>query len=134
MLKEEEFNDEYNYINSIDVAAAFLQMSLYTSASNPHDQDLEDETDKTGAQPGMVRLFMNIGKSNRVVAKDIIESIVANTNLEFSQVGKINIFEKFTFVEVPKEFSTEVVMCMKKSTVKGKRINIEKANRKNVES
>ena len=131
MLKDEEFNNEYHFVNSIDVAAAFLQMSLYSNSENIGQDEDVDDSEKTGAMPGMVRLFMNIGRSANVGPKDIIDSIATNTNLEAGNVGKINIFERFSFIEVPKEYSSEVIMCMKKSTIKGRRVNVEKANKKN---
>jgi ATP-dependent RNA helicase DeaD len=131
MLKDEEFNNEYNYVNSIDVAAAFLQMAVYGGNADSFEEQSMDDSEKTGANPGMVRLFMNIGRASSVSAKDIIDSIASNTNLEGNKVGKINIFEKFSFVEIPKEYSSEVIMCMKKSSIKGRRINVEKANKKN---
>lgn len=130
MLKDEEFNNEYHFVNSIDVAAAFLQMSLYSNNENIGQSENVDDSEKTGAMPGMVRLFMNSGRSANVGPKDIIDSIVANTNLEAGNVGKINVFERFSFIEVPKEYSSEVIMCMKKSTIKGRRVNVEKANKK----
>lgn len=132
VLKDEELNNEYHYLNSIDIAAAFLQMNLHANSSNLFEYESEDETEKTGAMPGMVRLFVNVGRSGSVLPKDIIDSIASNTNLDASKVGKINIFEKFSFVEVPKEYATEVIMCMKKCTIKGKRVNFEKAIKRNV--
>ncbi|MDF2523795.1 MAG: helicase, partial [Clostridiales bacterium] len=44
--------------------------------------------------------------------------------------GAIDIHDKYTFVEVPREYATEVLEAMKNNTIKGKRINIEKSNKK----
>lgn len=131
MLKDEDFNNDDHYINSIDVAAAFLQMAIYGGSTSALENEITDHSEQTGARPGMVRLFMNTGRASAVTAKDIIDSIAANTNLEGSKVGKINIFEKFSFIEVPAEYASEVIMCMKKTSMKGRRINVEKANRRN---
>jgi mono/diheme cytochrome c family protein len=43
-------------------------------------------------------------------------------------IGSISIHDKFTFVEVPKEYAHDVLTIMKDNQIKGKRINIEPAN------
>jgi ATP-dependent RNA helicase DeaD len=39
-------------------------------------------------------------------------------------------FDKYTFVEVPREYAPDVIQVMKDAKIKGKSINIEPANRK----
>ena len=39
-------------------------------------------------------------------------------------------YDKYTFVEVPREHASEVIKVMRKSKIKGKSINIEPANSK----
>jgi ATP-dependent RNA helicase DeaD len=39
-------------------------------------------------------------------------------------------YDKYTFVEVPREYASEVIKVMKEAKIKGKSINIEPANRK----
>ena len=43
-------------------------------------------------------------------------------------VGTIDMFDKYTFVEVPKEYGMAVLSAMKQAKIKGKSINIEPAN------
>jgi ATP-dependent RNA helicase DeaD len=39
-------------------------------------------------------------------------------------------YDKYTFVEVPREHAAAVIQVMKSAKIKGKSINIEPANRK----
>lgn len=111
---------------SIDVAGALLKMSM--GEEKKEELELTDEIGDTGAEAGMVRLFINIGRNNKIQAKDVIGAIAGETGIAGKLIGKIDIYEKFTFVEVPKEYAREVLDIMKNNTIKGKKINIEPAN------
>jgi ATP-dependent RNA helicase DeaD len=113
----------------LDIAAALLKMlsSQDSGQTAPvHDTDDID----TGAEEGMVRLFMNIGNKNRIQPRHIVEGIASSTGLPGKLIGAIDIFDDYTFVEVPREYSQEVMTAMKNYTMKGKRINIEKSNKR----
>jgi ATP-dependent RNA helicase DeaD len=122
-------NNEDNDITTLDIAAALLKMlsSQDSGQTAPvHDTDDVD----TGAEEGMVRLFMNIGNKNRIQPRHIVEGIASSTGLPGKLIGAIDIFDDYTFVEVPREYSQEVLTAMKNYTMKGKRINIEKSNKR----
>lgn len=112
---------------TIDIAAALLKMSL-GEEKKEEILDINEEIGDTGAEPGMVRLFINIGRNNKIQARDVIGAIAGETGIAGKVIGKIDIYDKFTFVEVPKENAREVLEIMKNNTIKGKKINIEPAN------
>ena len=76
----------------------------------------------------MVRLFINVGKNQRVQAKDVVGAIAGEAGIPGKLVGTIDIYDKYTFVEVPKENAKKVLDKMKNIKIKGNKINIEKAN------
>ncbi|MCX8128808.1 MAG: DEAD/DEAH box helicase [Clostridia bacterium] len=123
-------DNQDSYVTSLDIAAALLKMVI---GQNDNREDISvpeaDEAD-TGAEHGMVRLFINVGSNNKIQPRHIIESIASNTGIPGKLIGAIDIFDRFTFVEVPREYATEVLSSMKNYTLKGKRINIEKSNKK----
>ena len=45
-------------------------------------------------------------------------------------VGTIDMYDKYTFVEVPREVASDVLEAMKNVKIKGKSVNVEPANRK----
>ena len=67
-------------------------------------------------------------RSKKVKAKDILGAIAGEANLPGKLVGAIDLYDKYTFVEVPKENARDVLEAMKNVKIKGKSINIEPAN------
>ena len=84
----------------------------------------------TGAEAGMVRLFINLGKKQKVRPGDILGAIAGETGMPGKLIGTIDMYDKYTFVEVPREYAAEVIQVMKDSKIKGKSINVEPANKK----
>lgn len=124
-------NSEVNYNTSLDISAALLQMlSARNNSQVSTVPELDDEDEDS--EGGMVRLFINIGRNNNILPKHIVESIASSTSLPGKLIGAINIFDKYTFVEVPREYANEVLTSMKNHTIKGKRVSIEKSNKKRV--
>ncbi|KPU27685.1 RNA helicase [Caloranaerobacter sp. TR13] len=111
---------------SIDIAAALLKMAM--GEQSKEELELNNEFENTGAEPGMVRLFINVGRKHKVKAKDIVGAIAGETGLSGKLIGIIDVFDRYTFVEVPKEYAKEVLMIMKNNKIKGNKINIEPAN------
>ena len=112
---------------TIDIASALLKMAL-GEEKKEEVIEMQEEIGETGAEPGMVRLFINIGRNHKIQARDVIGAIAGETGIPGKVIGKIDIYEKFTFVEVPRENAREVLGIMKNNTIKGKKINIEPAN------
>ena len=57
----------------------------------------------------MVRLFINVGRKHRVQAKDIVGAIAGEAGIPGKLVGTIDIYDKYTFVEVPKANAKKVL-------------------------
>lgn len=84
----------------------------------------------TGAEEGMVRLFINIGKKDRVKPGDILGAVAGESGMPGKLVGAIDMYDKYTFVEVPREYGKEVLEAMKNAKIKGRSVNMEPANQK----
>lgn len=125
----EEHLDERDY-SSLEMAAALLMMHMGESETDSDKSQYADFGD-TGAEPGMVRLFINIGKNQRIRPGDILGAIAGESGMEGKLVGAIDMYDKYTFVEVPSEYASDVINAMKNAKIKGKNVNVEPANRKN---
>ena len=115
---------------AMDIAAAFLKLALGGSEEEQKAAMEGFEFGDTGAEEGMVRLFINIGKKQHVKPGDILGAIAGETGMPGKLVGAIDMYDKYTFVEVPREYGKEVLLAMTNSRIKGKSINIEPANQK----
>ena len=76
----------------------------------------------------MARLFINIGKNQNVKPGDILGAIAGESGMPGKMVGSIDMYDKYTFVEVPRENADAVLNAMKDVKIKGKNIHMEKAN------
>ena len=115
-------------LTAMDIAAAFLKMHMGIT------EEVEDEMDfgDTGAEePGMVRLFINIGKKQKAKPGDILGALAGESKIPGKLIGTIDMYDKYTFVEVPREYAKEVILAMKKNVkIKGKTVAVEPANSK----
>ena len=127
IIEEQVNNSDYT---AMDIAAAFLKQAtggIQVSVEKAEDFDF----DNTGAEEeGMVRLFINIGKRDRIKPGDILGAIAGESGMPGKLVGAIDMYDKYTFVEVPKEYGKEVLQAMKNAKIKGRAVNMEPANQK----
>lgn len=84
----------------------------------------------TGAEPGMVRLFLNVGRQLGIQPADIVRSIASQAGIPGNLIGLINIYDRFTFVEVPKDVAMQVIQALQEATIKGRAVNVEPAKRR----
>ncbi|GAB4050711.1 DEAD/DEAH box helicase [Spirosoma litoris] len=78
-------------------------------------------------EANMTRLMVSIGRKDFVRPGDIVGAIAGEANIPGNSIGSIDIFDKFTYVDVPKDVANRVVDVMEGNTIKGRRVNIEVA-------
>ncbi len=117
----EDYLDATEY-STLELAAALLQMQMGEEQTPP-----EAEFGDTGAEPGMVRLFINVGKKDRMRIGDILGAVAGESGIEGDLVGAIDMYDNFTFVEVPEEHASQVLQAMNHARIKGRNVNIEPA-------
>ncbi len=76
------------------------------------------------------RLFVNLGKADDVNSGDLIGLINSKMKNVTVKVGKIELLNNFSFVEVDKEYEQEVIDKLSKSKLKGKKVSLEVASPK----
>lgn len=135
MIKEEEMEKYISLMNdfveespysALEIAAAFLKKSLKDTSLEETAEMWED----TGAEKGMARLFINVGKKNGVRPGDILGAVAGESNISGELVGAIDMHDKYSFVEVPRAVAADVLCGMKRAKIKGKTISMEPANKR----
>lgn len=121
-------------IAAIDIAAALLKMHLAADEGDTDDivDDLGGNTTESyggDSDEKMIRLFINLGKKNKIRAKDIVGALAGETGIPGKLIGSIDIFDDYTFVDVPVEYAKDVVYGMKNSKIKGSKVNVEPAKK-----
>ena len=123
-IEERVNNSEFT---AMDMAAAFLKICCGMTEDNKTTEENDWEFGDTGAgEDGMVRLFINIGKKQG----DILGAIAGESGMDGKLIGTIDMYDKYTFVEVPREYAREVLNAMKNVKIKGKTVAVEPANQK----
>lgn len=82
---------------------------------------------ETGAAKGMVRFFLNAGRNVNMNPKSLVKEISELVGIPDKAIGRIDMFEKFTFVEVPEEVAPFVYEALRQSKINGTRVNLEPA-------
>ena len=77
----------------------------------------------------MVRLFISACTKNKIRAKDIVGAIANEAGVPGKALGAIDLFDDYTFVDVPKEYVKDVLYGMKNCKIKNKRVHIEIAKK-----
>ncbi|MGI4863263.1 MAG: DEAD/DEAH box helicase [Janthinobacterium lividum] len=109
--------DQSEEITSLDIAAALLKMSMKEDKRT--EQSLDAGRERGASRPGYTRIFISMGKKDRLHPRDVVELISENTGLQGNKVGDIALYDKFSFVEVPTEFAEEVVGQLGRSSIQG---------------
>ncbi|WP_421830687.1 DEAD/DEAH box helicase [Larkinella sp.] len=78
-------------------------------------------------EANMTRLFVSVGRRDFIRPGDIVGAIAGEANIPGSSIGHIDIFDKHTYVDVPRDVANRVVDVMEGNTIKGKRVQIEVA-------
>jgi ATP-dependent RNA helicase DeaD len=81
--------------------------------------------DKNFREPNMARLFLNLGRKDQIRPNDIVGAIAGETGIPGREIGGIDIFDNFSFVDVPSKDAAHVIDVMNTNTIKGKVVNIE---------
>jgi len=128
--------------SAMDIAAALFKYHL-------HDEDHEDvlfeeprryhqgqgheyNSNRNGykSDKNMARLFITIGKKDKIRPNDIVGAITGEAGIAGRAIGQIDIYEDFTFVDVPKNSINKILDRMAHTKIKGKKIKIEWARPK----
>jgi ATP-dependent RNA helicase DeaD len=78
-------------------------------------------------EKGMTRLFMTLGRKDKVQAAEILKAVAGEAGIPGRSVGKIDIMDHFTFFEVPSEIVEKVLTAMNRAVIKGKKVAVTKA-------
>ena len=99
-----------------EIAAAAARMA---AGEKGLDVPLEPEPEAVApAENGMVRLFIAAGRRSGVRPSDIVGAIANEAGIPGKSIGSIDIFDAFTFVDVPAQFQAQVVEGMRRTRIR----------------
>ena len=78
-----------------------------------------------------VKLLIDAGYNARMVPNFIVGAIAERTSLSGRDIGKIEIFEDSTVVEIPQEQAEDVLFAMQDCRINGKKVHVSVLKSKN---
>lgn len=107
-----------------DVAAAALALA----AGDLEVEHIEEITGQrySGGGGGMQRLFLTIGRKDRIKVGDIVRTISEKSRIPGRNIGKIALFDTYSFVEVPADSAEQIIASINDNIIGGKKVRIRK--------
>jgi ATP-dependent RNA helicase DeaD len=78
------------------------------------------EWDAHELETGVARLFLRVGRRDNVRPADLVGAVANEANLPGDAVGDIDIYETFSFVEVPASAADRVLRALNRTTIRGR--------------
>jgi ATP-dependent RNA helicase DeaD len=114
----------------VDVASAAVDLLL---AATPADKGRDgkggkeplarsDQQPEEDAEKGTARIYIGAGRAAGVRPGDLVGAITGEADIDSRQLGKIQISERFSVVEVPARLSTMIIEALRKGSIRGKKV------------
>lgn len=91
---------------------------------SPRGSDKKRSMDR-GSRKHTGRLFINAGKMDGVTERNILGNIIQYSDISKSDVGKIDIYDKFSFVSINGKLAESVARDVNGTRLKGRQITVE---------
>lgn len=75
-----------------------------------------------GPERGMTRLYLDVGRDDGVRPADIVGAIANEAGVPGRAVGAIDLYERFSFVEIPEQMAERVLKALKRTTIRGRKL------------
>ena len=76
--------------------------------------------------PAMATLLVNGGRKDKIRAGDILGALTANQKLPGKDIGKIDIFDKLSYVAVARPLAKQALKILSEGKIKGRRLRVRK--------
>jgi len=126
-------------VTSIQVAAALLKMHLDSGKNTSQSEDIKPlqpspsfsessftpgTIESSGAEPGMVRFRISLGKNQQIRPKDIVGAFAGECDIPGSSIGRIDLYNNYSYVDIPLEHANLVGEVMGSKTIRGQELEI----------
>jgi ATP-dependent RNA helicase DeaD len=79
-----------------------------------------------GSETGVTRLYIGAGRADGVRPQDLVGAITGEAGIPGSDIGAIDIADRFSIVEVAEDVATGVINDLRGSTIKGKKVTVRR--------
>jgi ATP-dependent RNA helicase DeaD len=125
----------------VDIAAAAVKLA---QAATDGDREIEipepRHQERAGSTPrresrsflrvsgggDIARIFIGAGREAGVRPADLVGAITAEAGIGSRELGAIEIADRFSLVEVPRDRANDIVAAMKKATLRGQKVQVRR--------
>lgn len=110
-----------------DEAIKIKDIELYQGLTADRES-VEDLPRKAGStiEPAMVSLLISAGRKDKIRPGDIVGALTSNADMPGDQIGKINLFDKVSYVAVGAAWAELAVKTLSEGEIKGRSFRIKK--------
>jgi ATP-dependent RNA helicase DeaD len=116
LMMVSELGDEFDLA---EVAAGAIKLALDGQGDGITAQD------GVATEEGMERLFVRAGRRDNVTARDLVGAIANEAKISGRDIGTIDIYDNFSFVEVPRPLARRVMEALSRSGVRGRSVKVD---------
>lgn len=141
----EDIDAYYEVINKVKASGmeveTFLALVLKENLQLKENENINfsdyekrssDRSDRSGkkkrsdkAEKGMVRFHINVGKKSKVRVADIVGAVAGECDIQGKNIGAIDLFDNYSFFEIPSKYEKTVLSKMKNIKIKGKKVTAQ---------
>jgi ATP-dependent RNA helicase DeaD len=114
-----------NEFGAEDVAASLIKITFDKAMNYEYG-----ETEETVTTDEIARLFMSVGKLDKATPKDIIKFVDEHAGVKSKDIGRIDILDKFSFIDVPESLVNLIIDNCSGKQIGKRKVNIEVSNKK----
>lgn len=123
MLLLEPLFERYDPAEVAAVLAALLRKKV---PSVPAQQPAAPQRSAGRAAPqAFVRLFLSVGERDGLAAKDLLGAITGEADVPGGKIGKIDIRESHSVVEVQEEIAQKIISALNGTTIRGRAVRAD---------
>lgn len=104
-----------------EVAAALLALSNESPSVAAADSPTADGRQPTA--PQWVKVFTNIGKKDRVAAKDLVGALIKEVKVDKASIGRIDVRDTFSVIDVAPAAVDTAIRGLSTVTIRGRRVS-----------
>lgn len=82
---------------------------------------------KRKVEKGMVRFHINVGKNHNVRVADLVGAIAGECNVRGKSIGAVDIYDQYSFFEIPEKYESSVIKNMRNIKIRGKAVTAQKS-------
>jgi ATP-dependent RNA helicase DeaD len=136
----ESLAEEFDVVDVAAAAVKLLQAASDRDSENeiPQSRPVERAAGGRGEdRPGrsfrdardgdaLARIFIGAGREAGIRPADLVGAITAEAGIASSELGAIEIADRFSLVEVPHHRADRIVVAMKKATIRGRKVPVRR--------